>query len=233
MNIAVIPARGGSKRIPKKNIKEFAGKPIIGWSIEAALNADSIDRVIVSTDDYEIAHISREFGAEVPFVRPQALADDFGGTVPVIKHAIEALIEQGVEFTNVACIYATAPFLQSHYLDDGLNKLNQCDCDYVVSATSYAFPIQRALKLTEENYIEMFSPEHYSTRSQDLDEAFHDAGQFYWGNKATWLEETPFFSSASMPLMLPRHMVQDIDTPEDWLSAEAQFQTFLSKHKML
>jgi pseudaminic acid cytidylyltransferase len=232
MNVAIIPARGGSKRIPRKNIKEFCGKPMIAWSIEAALNNASIDRVVVSTDDCEIAEISRAFGAEVPFIRPDSLADDFTGTVPVIKHAVESLIELGAEFSNVCCIYATAPFVNSGDLDEGLRKLINYDCDYVFSVTSYAFPIQRAIKLSENHHVEMFFPENYDKRSQDLEEAWHDAGQFYWGNKMTWLSELPLFSSKSMSIILPRYRVQDIDTFEDWVRAEWLLKSLMAKSKI-
>ena len=229
MNVAIIPARGGSKRIPRKNIKEFCGKPMIAWSIEAALQNAAIDRVIVSTDDTEIAEISRAFGAEVPFTRPHSLSDDFTGTVPVIKHAVQSLIEQGANFSNVCCIYATAPFVNSDDLDEGLRKLVRYECDYVFSVASYVFPIQRSLKLAENGYVEMFFPENYSERSQDLEEAWHDAGQFYWGKKNTWLSGIALFSSKSLPVFLPRYRVQDIDTPEDWERAEWLFKSLMAK----
>lgn len=220
MNVAIIPARGGSKRIPRKNIKAFGGKPMIAWSIEAALASGCFDRVIVSTDDHEIAEVAQEWGAEVPFMRPVELADDHAGTIPVIAQATEWLSQHAQAPTAVCCIYATAPFVQPEDLQRGLTTLQTQGVDYAFSVTSYAFPIQRAIHLTAEGRVAMFHPEHFATRSQDLEKAFHDAGQFYWGTAAAWLAETPLFSEGSMPVELPRHRVQDIDTPEDWQRAE-------------
>lgn len=223
MRLAVIPARGGSKRIPRKNIKDFSGKPIIAWSIEAALQSKCFDHVIVSTDDEEIAEVARAWGASVPFLRPAELSNDYTGTTPVIKHAIEWFIEQGNKPDLTCCIYATAPFVTSKDLVEGLELIQNTDSSYVFSVTSYPFPIQRAIKIIENNCIEMFQPEHFNTRSQDLDEAYHDAGQFYWGRSSAWLEEKQIFSSSSMPVVLPRKQVQDIDTYEDWDRAELLF----------
>ncbi|RKX24313.1 MAG: pseudaminic acid cytidylyltransferase, partial [Candidatus Zixiibacteriota bacterium] len=188
MNIAVIPARGGSKRIPRKNIKEFCGKPMIAWSIEAALESRCFERIIVSTDDAEIATVAQNYGAEVPFMRPDSLANDYTGTIPVIRHAVEWLVEHEERPENVCCLYATAPFVQSHDLQHGLELLQLQQCDYAFSVTSYAFPIQRAIRITSEQRVEMFQPEHFMTRSQDLEEAYHDAGQFYWGTALAWLQ---------------------------------------------
>lgn len=223
MKLAIIPARGGSKRIPRKNIKHFCGKPMIAWSIEAALKSGCFDRVIVSTDDTEIANVALQHGAEVPFLRPAELSDDHTGTIPVIRHAIEWYIQQGLSVEQVCCIYATAPFLSSEDLHRGLETLRNNICDYVFSVTSYAFPIQRAIRINNEGRVEMFSPEHFSTRSQDLEEAFHDAGQFYWGRADAWLQGKLIFSPEALPVVLPRHRVQDIDTLEDWERAEWLF----------
>ena len=223
MRLAVIPARGGSKRIPRKNIKDFSGKPIIAWSIEAALKSDCFDHVIVSTDDEEIADVARVWGASVPFLRPAELSNDYAGTTPVIKHAIEWFIEQGDKPDLTCCIYATAPFVTSEDLMKGLELIQNTDSSYVFSVTSYPFPIQRAIKIIENNCIEMFQPEYFNTRSQDLVEAYHDAGQFYWGRSSAWLDEKQIFSSSSMPVVLPRKQVQDIDTYEDWDRAELLF----------
>ena len=223
MNIAVIPARGGSKRIPRKNIKDFFGKPMIAWSINAALESGCFDRVIVSTDDEEIATIAKQFGAEVPFMRPAELSGDYVATIPVIKHATQWL-EENQEIPNcICCIYATAPFIATHAIKEGLQLLQQRQADYAFSATSYAFPIHRAIRVKNDGQVEMFAPEHFNTRSQDLEEAYHDAGQFYWGTREAWLAEKPIFSSASYPVLLPRHLVQDIDTTEDWVRAELMF----------
>lgn len=224
MKLAVIPARGGSKRIPRKNIKDFCGKPILAWSIEAAKASNCFDRIIVSTDDREIADAACAWGAEVPFVRPAELSDDYTGTLPVIAHAIETINAASKQVVEKACcIYATAPFIQPEDLQKGLQCLSAGNVDYVFSVTSYAFPIQRALRITAEGRIAMFQPEHFTTRSQDLDEAWHDAGQFYWGKAEAWLNQVPMFSSDSLPVVLPRHRVQDIDTLEDWILAERLF----------
>jgi pseudaminic acid cytidylyltransferase len=222
MKLAVIPARGGSKRIPRKNILPFCGRPIIGWSIDAALQSRCFDAVIVSTDDDEIAEVARACGASVPFRRPAELSGDHAGTLPVVRHAIEWAIGAGHDPQAVCCLYATAPFVTADVLQRGLQALAASQADYAFSVTRYAFPIQRALRL-RDGRVEMFHPEHAQTRSQDLEEAFHDAGQFYWGRAGAWLAERAVFSSASVPVRLPRFQVQDIDTPEDWALAEQLF----------
>lgn len=223
MRLAVIPARGGSKRIPRKNIKLFGGLPMIAWSIQAAIQSKCFDRIIVSTDDTEIAQVAQAHGAEVPFVRPPELSDDHTGTIPVIAHAIEWLNAHGSLASQVCCIYATAPFIQASDLQRGLDVLHSSGADYAFSVTTYAFPIQRAIRITPEQRVQMFQPEHFTTRSQDLEEAWHDAGQFYWGKAQAWKAFKPLFSADAAPVALPRHRVQDIDTPEDWLRAEWLF----------
>jgi len=223
MKLAVIPARGGSKRIPRKNIKPFCGKPMIAWSIEAALQSGCFDQVIVSTDDDLIGETARHYGAIVPFMRPAELSDDLTGTIPVIRHAIEWYNAHVQMANQVCCLYATAPFVTADDICRGLDILTNTGCDYAFSVTSYAFPIQRAIRITAGNRVEMFDPEHFNTRSQDLEETWHDAGQFYWGRADAWLDGTRIFSPAAAPVMLPRHRVQDIDTPEDWLRAEWMF----------
>ncbi len=223
MRLAVIPARGGSKRIPRKNIKPFCGKPMLAWSIEAALQSGCFDQVTVSTDDEEIATVALQCGAVVPFLRPQQLADDHTGTIPVIQHAIGWFQDQGHAVELACCLYATAPFVQAEDIRRGLDILMQVGSDYAFTVTSYAFPIQRAIRLTEAGRVAMFNPEHFNTRSQDLEEAFHDAGQFYWGRTAAWLGGDPIFAAGSAPIILPRYRVQDIDTPEDWERAEWLF----------
>lgn len=228
MNVAIIPARGGSKRIPRKNIKYFCGKPMLAWSIEAARLSNCFDRIIVSTDDMEIADIARSYGAEVPFVRPPCLADDHTGTIPVIAHAIDWLNLNGCDVDFTCCIYATAPFVQADDLKRGFDLLKHSDLDYAFSVTSYAFPIQRAIRITNGNRVEMFNSEYFNFRSQDLEEAFHDAGQFYWGRAAAWLNGKPLFSKDAAPVHLPRHRVQDIDTTEDWERAEWLFKAMQS-----
>lgn len=224
MNIAIIPARGGSKRIPRKNIRSFNGKPLIAYSIEAAVNSGMFDHVIVTTDDDEIAAVAREYGATTPFVRPAELANDFATTVPVIKHAVQWVEEHIGKVGNVCCIYATAPFIQASALKEAHARLvDQQVGGYVFSATTFPFPIQRAFKVKHDGLVEMFEPKNYNTRSQDLEEAFQDAGQFYWGSAATYMSEKIFFSTDSMAYVLPRHMVQDIDTLEDWKRAELMY----------
>lgn len=218
MNVAIIPARSGSKRIPRKNVKAFRGKPMIAWSIEAARKSNCFSRIVVSTDSDEIAAVAREWGAETPFTRPRSLADDHTGTQAVIAHAVQAL--ELVEDSPVCCLYATAPLVQPKDLYTGLQKLRDTNAAYVFTVTNYPFPIQRAIRITPDNRVEMLQPEQFHTRSQDLEPAWHDAGQFYWAKAATWLKTAPIFTKASVPLPLPRWRVQDIDTPEDWTLAE-------------
>jgi len=223
MAIAVIPARGGSKRIPRKNIRLFHGRPMIAWSIEAALQSGCFSRVIVSTDDDEIADVSRANGAEVPFRRPAELSDDHTGTIPVIAHAVAWHRQQGIDTGPVCCIYATAPLIEGEDIKAGLQLLETEGCNYVFPVTSFSFPIQRAIRVTPESRVEMFYPEHFNTRSQDLEDAYHDAGQFYWGTAEAWLQHKQIFSSIAAPLVLPRYRVQDIDTWEDWERVERMF----------
>ncbi|MCW7466184.1 pseudaminic acid cytidylyltransferase [Leptospira levettii] len=223
MNICVIPARGGSKRIPRKNIKLFHGKPMIAYSISAAIQSKLFDRVIVSTDDLEIADVSRHYGAEVPFIRPRELAGDQTATTPVIAHAIQWMINEGIETDCVTCIYATAPFILAKDLIIAEERFRKGGSDYVFSATSFGFPIFRGFRKDNEGKIEMFFPEHFNTRSQDLPEAFHDAGQFYFGKPSAWLEGKKIFDKWSAIVELPRWRVQDIDTQEDWERAEVLY----------
>jgi N-acylneuraminate cytidylyltransferase len=224
MKLCVIPARGGSKRIPRKNIRPFAGQPILAWSIRAARESCLFDRIMVSTDDDEIAAIALDHGAEIPFPRPRELADDHTGTNAVVKQAIQWHGAQGIQVEVACCIYATAPFVRPDYLRQGYEKLMSTDKDFVFSVTSYAFPIQRAIRLNARGEVEALFPEYRNTRSQDLEPAYHDAGQFYWGRAGAFLNDAVLFSPASLPVILPRHLVQDIDTDEDWLRAELMFQ---------
>ena len=224
MNIAVIPARGGSKRIPRKNIRPFCGKPMIAWPIAAAADSGLFDRVIVSTDDTEIAETARSFGAEVPFMRPTELADDLAGTIPVIAHATHWAREQRWPIEGVCCIYPTAPMISTDDLADGLRLLNEGPHDFVLSATDYASSIFRAFFQAEGGGLEMIFPEHFDSRSQDLPRALHDAAQFYWGRPEAWLTAKTLFGPRSAAWLTPRWRVQDIDTPEDWVRAEALFE---------
>ena len=230
MKIAVIPARGGSKRIPRKNIKDFCGKPMIAWSIEAAKSSGLFERVIVSTDDAEIAEVARQWGAEVPFMRPAELSNDFAATTEVIAHATQWALDQGFDVAAVCCIYATAPFVQTDDLKRGWDALNSGNWDYAFTVTDFAAPIFRSFKQTAEGGIEMFFPEHFATRSQDLPIAvLHDAGQFYWGKPAAWLEGKRIFDKHSKPVLIPRWRVQDIDTLEDWERAEILATVIMNK----
>jgi N-acylneuraminate cytidylyltransferase len=225
VKLAVIPARGGSKRIPRKNIRPFCGKPIIAWSIEAARDSGCFDRVLVSTDDAQIAEVARRSGAEVPFVRPAELSDDHTGTIAVVRHAIEWQTANATPPLLVCCIYATAPFVRADDVRRGLDELEGGDADFALSVTKYPFPIQRAIRIDARGRIAMFYPEYFSIRSQDLDEAYHDAGQFYWGWARAWLSAETVFGPNSAAIVLPTHRVQDIDTVEDWTRAEWMFET--------
>ena len=223
MKIAVIPARGGSKRIPRKNIKLFCGRPMIAWSISAAKESGLFDRIIVSTDDAEIAEVARVWGAEVPFVRPPELSNDFAGTTEVIAHATQWSLNEGLKPDAVCCIYATAPLIQAEDLKKGLSVLESGNWNYAFSVTEFAAPIFRAFKQTTSGGVEMFCPEHFATRSQELPVAFHDAGQFYWGRISAWVEGKKIFEQHSAPVTLPRWRVQDIDNFDDWIRAELLF----------
>jgi pseudaminic acid cytidylyltransferase len=221
--IAIIPARGGSKRIPRKNIKDFFGKPLIAYSIEVALASNLFEKVVVTTDDEEIAKIAKKYGAEVPFLRPKELSDDFIGTTDVVNHALEYLEGQGESYKYICTIYATAPLLPKEYLLKGYESLKNSDAINAFSATSMPFPIQRTFKLTDNGRCEMFTPEYYLSRSQDLEEAYQDAGQFYW-TKLNKSSSEIMFGKDSIPIILPRHLVQDIDTLEDWQRAEFMYE---------
>lgn len=223
MNIAIIPARGGSKRIPRKNIKEFCGKPMIAWSIEAAMCSGLFEHIIVSTDDAEIAQIAKQWGAEVPFLRPPELSNDFVGTTEVIAHATQWALAQGWPVTAVCCIYATAPFVQVNDLKRGLEELESGNWEYAFTATDFACPIFRSFKQNPDGGIEMFFPEYFATRSQDLPAALHDAAQWYWGRPAAWIEKKRIFDHYSTPIIIPRWRVQDIDNQDDWIRAEHIF----------
>lgn len=228
MKLAIIPARGGSKRIPHKNIKLFAGKPLIAYSIEAAQQSGLFDKIWVSTDDEKIADVAKHFGAEVPFLRPAELSNDFVGTGPVTKHAIEYSLLHHVKPDYCCCIYATAPFLQAQYLQWAFESLqSQPSKAFAFSCTSFAFPIQRAIRKTADGVEPMF-PENIAKRSQDLEEAYHDAGQFYWGTTEGYLSQKGMFSEHAIPVVLPRYLVQDIDTLEDWQRAELMYRAYMN-----
>ncbi|NTZ95540.1 pseudaminic acid cytidylyltransferase [Pseudomonas koreensis] len=216
-SVAIIPARGGSKRIPRKNLLAFDGVPMIVRSIRTALDSGLFEQVVVSTDDAEIAELALAHGAQVPFLRPAELADDFTGTAAVIVHALQQL----PAFDYACCVYATAPLLQSRFLREGFELLQQHpQKSFAFSVCSFGFPVQRALTVDGQGALTALYPEFRQTRSQDLPEAFQDAGQFYWGRSEAWLRGEVLYSSASLPVILPRHLVQDIDTLQDWKRAE-------------
>lgn len=225
MRLAVLPARGGSKRIPHKNVRPFCGRPMIAWPIDAARESGLFDHIIVSTDDPEIAEVAHAAGAEVPFMRPANLADDHTGTIEVIAHAARWAKEQDWPVEALCCIYPTAPLVSPDDLAEGSRLLDEGAHDFVLTVTDYASPIFRAFRETEEGGIEMFFPEHFDHRSQDLPRALHDAAQFYWGRPEAWLGAKTLFGSRSRALPISRWRVQDIDTPEDWLRAEALFRS--------
>ena len=210
--LCVIPARGGSKRIPRKNVKDFLGKPLIAYSIEAALNSGVFERVIVSTDDAEIAYVAVKFGAQVPFMRDAALSDDYATSSDAVADAATRL--DG--YSNVCCLYATAPLITSEILREAYGKFEDAKCEFLFSATEFSFPIQRAIKLDDKGAVSMFYPWFALTRSQDLERAYHDAGAFYFGRREAWLEKKPIFAPHSRVFLLPRNLVCDIDTPEDF-----------------
>lgn len=219
MKVAIIPARGGSKRIPRKNIKLFAGKPMISYAISTAQRSGIFDHIVVSTDDPEIAHIAKDCGAEVPFLRPTELADDHTPTVPVIAHAINSCQELGWRIDQVCCIYPTVPFMHESDLMAALHMLKNSDAEYVFPITAFSSAIQRALRQLPSGLMEPFYTEYATVRTQDLEPAFYDAGQFYWGMAKTWLEGK-IIHQHGVGLVIPGWRVVDIDTVEDWQRAE-------------
>jgi pseudaminic acid cytidylyltransferase len=219
MRIAVIPARGGSKRIPRKNIKEFCGKPMIAWAITTALESELFDHVIVSTDDEEIAAISMKWGAETPFSRPAELADDLTPTVPVIAHAVKACLDNAWEVKSACCIYPCSPFLQADDLITAFDLLQKNNADFVYPVTEYAHPIQRAMRQLQSGQMQFISPENELTRTQDLEKLYHDSGQFYWGRASAWLEHRRMHTDG-LGMTIPSWRVVDIDSMDDWKRAE-------------
>ncbi|MBI5329738.1 MAG: pseudaminic acid cytidylyltransferase [Betaproteobacteria bacterium] len=224
MNIAIIPARGGSKRIPRKNIKEFCGKPMIAYAINAAIESRLFGHIIVSTDDNETCNIATAWGAEVPFTRPNELADDHTTTVPVIAHAIEACKKLGWQFDYVCCIYPGVPLIQIDDIIGSLELLMKVNCGYCFPITEHPSKIQRALRLLSNNRVQPFHPEFETTRTQDLESAYYDAGQFYWGKTNTWLTKKHIHNNG-IGYAIPNWRVVDIDTNEDWQHAERIFKS--------
>ena len=223
MIVAIIPARGGSKRIPMKNIRPFAGKPIISYPIAAARATGLFERIIVSTDSDEIARVARDHGAEVPFMRPAELSDDHTGTDMVVLHALEWLVDHGAPADHVCTIYATAPLIEAERIREGYELFRREGAASASAVTTFAYPILRALKLNARGRLEMLWPENFSKRSADLSEAYHDAGQFYWADARRFVREKGLFFTDVVPMVLPRHLVVDIDTLEDWDLAERTY----------
>ena len=228
--IAIIPARGGSKRIPRKNIKQFAGRPMIFHAIAAAISSGLFERIVVTTDDLEIAEVARQYGAETPFMRPVELADDFTPTVPVLAHAIDTLERNGWKINTVCSIYPGVPFIQPADLAAALLLLRNSGADYVLPVTEFPAAIQRALRRNPAGNMMPFVPEFELTRTQDLEPAYYDAGQFYWGDRAAWLSNPRIHSNAA-GLVIPAWRVVDIDTPEDWRRAEVLYGLLIADDK--
>lgn len=221
-NLCIIPARGGSKRIPRKNIKPFMGKPIMAYSIESALKSGLFDEIMVSTDDEEFAKVARQYGASVPFLRSEATANDYAGTADVIFEVLNEYKKRGKLYDNFCCLYSTAPFVTSESLKKAYNLLNdKVDASFTV--VQYSYPIQRSLKKDAEGYIEMNFPQYLGSRSQDLEPIYHDAGQFYFVKTNAFYEEKTLWCKRTVPLVLSELEVQDLDTLTDWHLAEIKF----------
>ncbi len=220
--VAIITARGGSKRIPRKNIKSFAGEPIIKYSIDAAIGANIFNEVMVSTDDREIADIAKSFGAKVPFFRSEAASNDHTGTAEVIIEVITEYEKRGQSFEHLCCIYPTAPFITPEKIRTAMNLLRERNVDAVLPITRFSYPIQRSLKL-QDGWVKMNWPENYQARSQDLEPAYHDCGQFYCLRTKSILEQKILYCKETLPLVIPESEVQDIDNEEDWKIAEIKF----------
>lgn len=224
-NIAIITARGGSKRIPRKNIKEFCGKPIIAYSIEAALDSGLFDEVMVSTDDTEIAEISMKYGAKVPFYRSEATSNDFAGTSDVLHEVVAEYQKRGQHFDFMCCIYPTAPFVTGEKLRHAFQLLIDQNVDAISPVTRYSYPPQRSFVMRDNRLVPLF-PDKMPYRSQDLEPIFHDVGQFYFYRMSAYLAGD---ASNSLPLELPDTEVQDIDNQEDWEIAEIKYQLMVKK----
>jgi N-acylneuraminate cytidylyltransferase len=221
-SLAIIPARGGSKRIPRKNIKVFCGKPIIAYSIQAAIDSGVFDEIMVSTDDLEIAEIAKQYGAVIPFMRSAELSTDMAMTAPVLLEVLEEYKRRGCEFTYACCIYPAAPFISPEKLKSAYGLLLKTKADSVNPVVRFGYPIQRALKI-ENNRLEMIWPENLNKRSQDLMPAFHDCGQFYFFNVGSFLRQKTLFMANTAPVEIRESEVQDIDTEEDWKIAEMKY----------
>lgn len=222
-SLCIIPARGGSKRIPRKNIKPFMGKPIIAYSIDAALKSGAFDEVMVSTDDEEIAGVARQYGASVPFFRSAETANDYATTVDVLLEVIETYRQQGNVFDTICCLYSTAPFVTPERLKESYVKLSD-NIDASFTMVEYSYPIQRSLRINEAGLVEMKYPEYLRSRTQDLEKVYHDAGQFYFVKTKTLIEEKTVWCKKTAPLILSELEVQDLDTLTDWQLAEMKYE---------
>lgn len=221
--LCIIPARGGSKRIPRKNIKPFMGKPIIAYSIEAALYSGIFDEVMVSTDDEEIACVARQYGATVPFLRSAETSNDYATTVDVLLEVVNKYKEQGKVFDTICCLYSTAPFVTSERLKEASSQISE-NVDACFTIVQYSYPIQRSLRINENEYVEMKFPEHLKSRTQDLEKVYHDAGQFYFVKTEALFQEETVWCKRTAPLILSELEVQDLDTLTDWQLAEMKYQ---------
>ena len=227
--IAIIPARGNSKRIPGKNYKIFNGKPIIANTIEKLKKSRIFDRIIVSTDSKKIASISKRYGAEVPFRRPKFLSDDYTSGASVITHSVKFLIKEGYQFDYVCCVYPPNPFLEISDLKKGFKKIKSKKFNYVFSATLYRFPLFRSFTFSRSNGIKVLFKNKINHRSQDLKQIICDAAHFYWGRKEAWLQEKKLFTKGSDIIMIPEWRYHDIDTLDDWKHAELYHKSILNK----
>lgn len=223
LSLCIIPARGGSKRIPGKNLKQFIGKPIIAYSIEVALECELFDEVMVSTDDPKIAKISKKYGAIVPFMRSANNSNDYASTVDVLVEVIDQYHDLGKNFDYACCIYPTAPFVTSHKLRDSFSYLKTNQFDTVFPVTSFSYPIQRALKRGRTGRVSMLWPEKMNARSQDLKTFYHDAGQYYWFRPEIITMQKELWTKNTGSIIYPETEVQDIDTPNDWDIAEMKY----------
>lgn len=221
MNVAIIPARGGSKRIPRKNMKEFCGKPMIAWAIEIAKKSECFEKVVVSTDDEEIAEIAESFGASVPFTRPIELANDYTPTIPVIQHALHVLDDPLID--TACCIYPTAVFNTPQYLQQALTHLLEDEADFVMPVVAYSCPFEKALLMNNDSQLSMKNIKNLNERTQDCELLYHDVGQFYFGTQVAWNNPGEFYDKRVKAIQVPKYRAHDIDTPEDWQLAEIVF----------
>ncbi len=221
--LAIITARGGSKRIPRKNIRNFLGKPIIAYSIESAIKSGVFDEIMVSTDDDEIAEIAEKFGAKVPFKRSEATSNDTATTTDVIIEVLNEYKKRGFNFDYACCIYPTAPFITPETIKTGFNKMLETQTEAAFPVVKYSYPVQRALEVDKDGKLSMIYPEHSRSRSQDLTPRYHDAGQFYWFKTSAITPNMELLKMKASPIIIPETQVQDIDTEEDWVIAEMKY----------